>query len=238
MDGEIAVGKSTLIKRLVAELQKRGYVVREIKEPIADWERVGIFKKFCEDMSRYAYTFQTFAFATRCKAINFAHFERKDLKEEDRPTVYVMERSPCSDSNVFVESLREQGHFEDYEYQMYQEWTNQWFRVVPRAMWPTCIIYLKTPLDEAYSRIAQRNRDGEKAYDKEYNANLRRHYEKMFTKNERGLVEMRGDQDYPILQVPLKVIDQARDFRIESNTSCQEIEELLQFIESSHALVD
>jgi len=69
LEGNIGAGKSTLIRLLKA----RG--LQAVEEPVARWQSVNdgeggpnLLDKFYRDPTRWAFTFQTYAFLTRTQA--------------------------------------------------------------------------------------------------------------------------------------------------------------------------
>ena len=73
VEGNISVGKSTFLKRIIGDYIELHDLVELVPEPIQKWQHVGadsynILEAFYQDPQRYAYTFQNYVFITRMMA--------------------------------------------------------------------------------------------------------------------------------------------------------------------------
>ena len=171
IEGLIGAGKSSLIEEcLQPQLNKKGYTVTIIKEPVDKWKE--ILPKFYEDPGRWAYHFQTKAFHDRVK-------ECIDMWEKHSKTtdIFICERSVMSDT-IFMETLYEQKHITDMEWNHYMEWWNLWERIVPFK--PDLFVYLDPSIEEVMSRVKNRNRKGEEGIGLDYQLLLKSKHDKMF----------------------------------------------------------
>jgi deoxyadenosine/deoxycytidine kinase len=223
VDGTMGAGKTTLIEALKIELSLMNVPFEVIQEPIEQWQSNGVFEKFCKDPPLHAYEFQTFVFTTRCKVIRLAR--------EERPCgLYIMERCPYTDFNVFAEAHYELGNIKEYQYEMYQQWCRMWYRFVPEDMWPDRVIYLKPPFETLMQRIRNRNRGGEDAYTEDYVALIAKWYDHMFG-NEKDTLEIWADKNLPFLEVPVYRIEDDNKFRhLEADYDAGSVKKIVDFI--------
>lgn len=182
-DGEIGAGKTTIIKHVKKALAARGIKAAVVREPVEDWERVGILRKFYEVMregadpelrSSVTYNFQTYTFVTRLRETQRVVAECPDAD------VYLLERNVLTDRFVFMELQREA--VGPVLMEMYDEWWSLWAQLMPIE--PGLIVYLKPSLDNCQARVAVRGREGEVVCAKtdggvsaEYQKRLRRAHE-------------------------------------------------------------
>lgn len=164
IEGNIAAGKSTVIKNL------KGKFVR-VAEPIELWMENGIFQLYNQDPKRYAYSFQTFAFATRVKLFLEAY------AQHGPDTTYLLERSWHSD-RLFAKANYDVGYFTDVEWKMYNEWCDMYEKLVPFKI--TGFIYLKTSAQVCYDRLHQRHRTTEELLKLTYLQSLEKSHEEFF----------------------------------------------------------
>lgn len=156
IEGEISVGKSFLVRALAEELERRGYRVQQILEPVDAWKQIGILERFYADPARHGYGFQTYVYATRIEAI-LAGWEAGTAAGAD---VYLLERCPRSDQ-VFM--ALQADVVDPVETQMYRTWCRVHDRLLPPALdlERASIIYVQTSLEESMRRLQQRDRQGE-----------------------------------------------------------------------------
>lgn len=156
IDGEIAAGKTTLVRLVAAEMGRRGYRAVVVNEPVDEWRGVGILQEFYEDhppehRKFAAYDFQTFTFVTRVGETI------KTVKANPGADVFILERSVLTARFVFVELLRKL--MEPRRMVMYDRWWNMWTQVMP--IQPTKFVYLKPSIDSCMHRLEKRAREGE-----------------------------------------------------------------------------
>jgi deoxyadenosine/deoxycytidine kinase len=99
VEGNISVGKTTFLKRIVSDTIELRDLVEVVPEPIDKWQDVGpdhfnILDAFYADPSRYAYTFQNYVFVTRVMQERESSGGLKPLR--------LMERSVFSDRMVSI----------------------------------------------------------------------------------------------------------------------------------------
>ena len=104
VEGTIGAGKSTFIK----QLQKYHLNAQFFQEPVAEWQNTkdgngkNVLSYFYEDMSKYCYMFQSYAFITRISQLDDLDLESKDI--------IFIERSIFSDRNVFAKPALKQDY--------------------------------------------------------------------------------------------------------------------------------
>lgn len=150
IEGEIGAGKTELAKGLASVLERRGHSVCLVLEPVQQWKDVGVLQAFYADPPRYAYSFQTYVFATRVLAIHAAMAAKPDAE------VYILERSPVTDP-VFM-ALQE---VTPLEKAMYETWRTSWLALSAVDYSKATAIYLRTSPEVCMQRVTKRARDGE-----------------------------------------------------------------------------
>lgn len=149
VEGEIAAGKTALVRELGAALRARGLRVCGILEPVNEWRRVGILAKFYRDPARYGYAFQTYAFATRVLTIAGAVAASPDAD------VYLLERSPATDGVFWA---LQAGVVDPVEAAMYPVWCAAWQRMLPVDLAQAQVLFLRTSPAVCRQRLADRDR--------------------------------------------------------------------------------
>lgn len=152
IEAVIGAGKSTLLNILEQEIPN-AFI---IKEPIEEWEQSGMFRKYCDDKHRWAYTFQTDAMLSRIEECERV-VDRANKSGIFNP-IFFSERSIFSDK-LFTETLHEEGAISDLEYKCYERWFKRWGDICPAV--PDIILYLQTDHDTTMKRIIGRGRQGE-----------------------------------------------------------------------------
>ena len=113
IEGNISSGKSTFLNILKNDLS-----MDVIQEPTEEWKKIGegnLLDLFYKDTSRWAYTFQSYAFITRIKAY-------LDHKKKSSHPISVLERSVYCDRYCFEKNCFESGTINALEWQIYKEW--------------------------------------------------------------------------------------------------------------------
>ena len=159
IEGNIGGGKSTLIDKLKKKYNGNPKILF-LPEPVDIWENFidnktgeNMIQKFYKNINKYAFSFQIMAFYTRLKLL-------KDAINNSSPEVeiIVMERSLNADYHVFANMLYEEGCMEDLEFQIYCYISQDGLT----DYGVSGIIWLQVEPEECFSRIADRNREGEK----------------------------------------------------------------------------
>lgn len=152
VDGNVAAGKSALIREVSSSLRAAGLRVRTVPEPVDEWEASGALAAFYRDPAGFGYSFETYSFATRAKAL------REALEVEPDADVIMAERSPFSDQ-IFAALLP----LGPLERAMHAAW-----RDLAPAIAPACdpagatVLLLKTGLSACHDRLRSRGRASER----------------------------------------------------------------------------
>lgn len=191
VEGVIGVGKTTFLETLTNLLTSMGKKVRAVPEMVEEWKESGILEHFYTDQKRWAYTFQTIAFADLARSVRTAWEDGI----RDGVDILLVERSPLSNS-IFASVLFEDGFLTPMEWRHYESWANEWTRLFPIT--PSLFIYLTAPIDVCISRIAARGRPGEEKLSADYEGKLEVKHRKIFS----GSTVLFGG-----IEVPLMTID-------------------------------
>lgn len=176
VDGAIASGKTTLIKRVVDHLE---WPVVVAKEPVEQWAQSGLLDEMYKAITRRneqkaagcAITdddgmpgmFQVYAFSTRLGEFAPRYREAQELaRRTDGPVVLITERSVYSDRAIFKHMLQEAGYITDVQSRVYDGCFEAWERVTERCR-PDVAVWLDTPPDACMQRQKQRARHEEDA---------------------------------------------------------------------------
>ena len=129
VEGNIGSGKSTFLNQIKDHIPN----VQCIQEPLDKWTKLrdrsgkNILQYFYDDMKKYTYPFQSFAFLSRVMLL--------DKIDKTKQIVFI-ERSVFSDKNIFAKNCLENGNISQLEYDIYSKW-NQWlsdeFKVTPES---------------------------------------------------------------------------------------------------------
>jgi deoxyadenosine/deoxycytidine kinase len=152
IEGNIGSGKSTLIELLKSS--NLNYVF--IPEPVNLWNEIKdhdgttILERYYQDPERYAFSFQMMAYITRIQTI------RQAIKNNPENSIFIIERSVYTDREVFAKMLYHSKKINFIEYSIYLKWFDELSNIDLDA-----IIYVHTKPETCFSRIKQRNRQGE-----------------------------------------------------------------------------
>lgn len=195
LEGNIGAGKTTLLKAIGQYLN-----VDIIPEPAMKWQQDGrtgnILELFYKDTSRWAYTFQSYAFITRIQAI-IEHQKVYSDKEAQ-----LLERSVYCDRYCFAKYCYEAGFMTALEWKVYREWFS-WLIEQYEAI-PHGIIYLRVSPDAAFARMQKRCRSEESKITLDY-------LKAIHHKHEEWLIE-KNDLDEALKKVPVLVLDGDTEF--------------------------
>lgn len=164
VEGNIGVGKSTFLQT-IKEIKGN---INIIPEPVKTWEDVGILDAFYSDQKRWAYTFQSIAFATRVSAV---------LTGVKPDKTNIIERSVFIDKHGFAKYNHELGNMNDMEWNAYSIWYNLMLEKFETDLTPDKIIYLQASPSTCLERIKKRSRTAEVDVDIDYLQGLHEKYE-------------------------------------------------------------
>lgn len=214
IEGNIGAGKSTFLSLIEQELP-----VQVVYEPHQKWQNVGggdnLLEKFYADTSRWAYTFQSYAFITRI-------MEQMEKAKENKYGTQVLERSVYSDRYCFAKNCFERGTMSSLEWKLYQEWF-EWL-IVNYAPKPTGFIYLKTEPEICFSRLTKRAREEEVGVSLEY-------LQSLHNKHESWLLDKHEVASY-LHDVPVLILDCNKEFEDDKEQMQKHRDDIIAFIQS------
>lgn len=152
IEGPIAAGKSVLAEVLGNYATAKGIKAVIIREPVDKWVECGILEKFYKDRKANAYSFQTYAFVTRCNAIN------QQVLDNPGAELFIIERSPATDQ-IFMYLMRDL--LDECEKVMYKSWINLFYDILKLDLTKATALYLRTDLSDCMDRLKSRGRAGE-----------------------------------------------------------------------------
>jgi len=211
IEGNIGAGKSTFLKILQNRLACQ--IVYEPHEQWQDIEGTGnLLDNFYKDSTRWAYTFQSYAFITRT-------LKQKEYALKNPYSTQILERSVFSDRHCFAKNLFESGSMSKLEWSLYLEWFN-WF-LDDHVKKPDGFIYLKTSPETCYKRLLKRNRKEEEAVPLEY-------LQKLHNKHEAWLIKKENVEEY-IKNVPVLVLECDKEFEADEKQQANHMEKINSF---------
>ena len=149
VEGNIGAGKSTFLRLIGENLH-----IDVVYESTDKWQRKNegdnLLDLFYKDTSRWAYTFQSYAFITRIQS----QLDHMRSVQSSKPQIY--ERSVYCDRYCFAKNCYELGLMSAMEWHIYKEWFN-WI-VESYTSQPIGFIYLQTSPEVCYERIQKRSR--------------------------------------------------------------------------------
>lgn len=157
VEGNIGVGKTTLIKSLKNELQTYKNIIY-LFEPIDKWtnmQDINLLQMYYKDKKKYAELFQTYAFITLLKKHLLYNFKNND-------DIIICERSLLTSIHIFGQILlKEQSIRPIFQKTLLECYTTFHEDILK----PNVIIYIKVKNEDIpkilKKRIATRNRKGE-----------------------------------------------------------------------------
>uniref|UniRef100_A0A2P2JLE1 Uncharacterized protein MANES_18G103500 n=1 Tax=Rhizophora mucronata TaxID=61149 RepID=A0A2P2JLE1_RHIMU len=173
VEGNISVGKTTFLQRIVSDTIELRDLVEVVPEPIGKWQDIGpdhfnILDAFYAEPHRYAYTFQNYVFVTRVMQERESSGGVKPLR--------LMERSVFSDRMVFVRAVHEAKWMNEMEISIYDSWFDPVVSVLPGLI-PDGFIYLRASPDTCHQRMKLRKRAEEGGVSLDYLRDLHEKHE-------------------------------------------------------------
>jgi deoxyadenosine/deoxycytidine kinase len=195
IEGNIASGKSTVIKLLEKKLEGQ---VRTFTEPLDDWTNFcgeNLLQKMYEDPQNNSFLFQTFVQYTMAK-IQF---------EETPNLIKIAERSLISERYVFIEAIRVLNFISPLQYEVLNAWYQFLATKIPKV---DEVIYLRTTPLIALGRLRGRNRTEEDTVNKEYLELLHTLHENWLVQNRQGPLPFKLtiiNQDLPLKEIDVEL---------------------------------
>ncbi len=212
LEGNIGSGKSTFLS-----LVKKNLTIEVLYEPTDQWQNVGeagnLLDLFYNDMPRWAYTFQSYAFLSRVKMLNVV----------DTGTPRLAERSIYCDRFCFAKNCFERGVMTALEWQLYQEWF-AWLatQCVSR---PQGFIYLRTSPEVSYNRLQKRSRCEESSVALSY-------LQEIHQKHDDWLIHKKETIDL-LVDVPVLVINGDNEFENDKEQQLMLMKQVDQFVNNT-----
>jgi deoxyadenosine/deoxycytidine kinase len=181
ISGNIGTGKTTVLKRLEALLDKNSFDI--ISEPVDAWRNIrdetgkNPLQYFYDDPKKYAFNFQVLAFITRLNQIQAVAQNGRHI---------ISERSLEEDRHVFARKLNVGGLISNIEYRTYCMWYET------QAVKPHLVFYLDTPPAVCLERLKERDRKEEKCVGPEYLKSLDNFYNEWCLTTPIKLVRLNG----------------------------------------------
>lgn len=212
LEGNIGAGKSTFLKIISKYLN-----IYPVFEPYNKWQNVNgenLLDYFYKDTTRWAYTFQTYAFVTRIVELE------KSFKIANYPIV--LERSVYSDRYCFAKNAYELKFINSLEWKLYQEWF-EWL-IETYTTLPNGFIYLQTSPEVCYSRLLKRNRSEEIGISFDYIKHLHE-------KHEMWLIEKNNIASY-LKEIPVLLIQVNEEFENDEKIQRKYVNKIVEFLEN------
>jgi deoxyadenosine/deoxycytidine kinase len=162
IEGNIGVGKSTLIEQLQINMTDTDFIFEpvELWKNIKDSNNENMLQKFYNDQERWAYSFQTLAYITYMKEI-------EDKLKTSKTSNIVLDRSLDTNKYIFEKMLYDNKKISEIEHQMYNLWFN-FYNDYVRKEFNNIIVYLRCKPEVALGRIKKRGRNEEQNIDIDY----------------------------------------------------------------------
>jgi len=191
VEGNIASGKSTVIKLLEKKLEGQ---VRTFIKPLDEWTKFcleNLLQKMYEDPQNNSFLFHTFVQYTMAK-----------IQYEEAPNLIKMaERSLISERYVLIEAIRALNFISPIQYEVHNAWYQFLVTKIPKV---DKVIYLRTTPLIALGRLRGRNRSEEDTVSKEYLELLHTLHENWLVQNCQGPLPFKLtiiNQDLPLKEI-------------------------------------
>ena len=182
VEGNIGSGKSTFLKNMEKYFSVN---TQFIQEPVDVWKETkdnddnNILHYFYNDMERFCYAFQSFAFISRVQQIDTINTDN---------TIIFIERSVFCDRNVFASTCHESGLMSDIEWKIYNTWFS-WMETKYNDIFKSAqYIYLQCSPNTSLHRISKRARSEESSISIEYLSTLHNKHDKWLCNNSNVLI--------------------------------------------------
>lgn len=174
IEGNIAAGKSTLVKQLQNDAFMKNNCVF-VDEPLDEWlalkddDGKNILEKFYENQKLWAFPFQIFAWLTKYRKIQ----QSLKIAKQTNKRALIIERSHSSDLHVFMKALESDGTIDNMMLRTFQ----QFFKWGDAKIEENHHIYLYCSPEDCNTRLEKRSRKEENSVSFEYLETLHRFHE-------------------------------------------------------------
>jgi thymidine kinase len=182
IEGNIGVGKTTLIQQLQIYMNDTDFIF----EPIELWKSIkgddneNLLLKFYNDQERWAYSFQTLAYITYMKEI-------EDKLRTSKTSNIVLDRSLDTNKYIFEKMLYNNKKISEIEHQMYNLWFN-FYNDYVRKEFNNIVVYLRCNPEVALQRIKKRGRIEEQNIDLDYLNQIHQYHEEWLLNKENVII--------------------------------------------------
>lgn len=213
IEGNIGAGKTTIIEKLQQNLA-HDQTILFLREPVEIWESIrdsnneNILQKFYGDSSKYAFTFQVMAYATRLSML------RELIRNNPQCKMIICERSLDADKHIFAKMLYEDGTMEEIQYKIYQ----MFYKEYAEDFSVDGIIYIDAEPETCYQRVSKRSREGESSISLEYLTKCHQYHRSWLTTAstiEVLTIDANADADYnseDVNDVGMKWLEMIRNY--------------------------
>ena len=215
VEGNIGVGKSTFLK-----VMQKHVDVAIATEPCDEWQDINghnLLDAFYKNGSRWACTFQLYAFMTRLKK------QQKLSPANDQ--ILLMERSWFSDRYCFASNAVLLGLMNDMEWALYMDIWN-WF--AGQAVMPIGFVYLQTEPSVCYERMQLRARTEESVVPLDY-------LQMLHDRHEEWLVQKKH-QDTSFGLAPVLILDGSVNFKDDEKIQKIYAQKIIDFLEMQESV--
>jgi hypothetical protein len=164
--GNIGAGKSSLTRLLAERFGWKPYFESVDDNPY--------LPDFYGDMKRWSFHLQIYFLANR-----FKHHKR--MTESGEPVI--QDRSIYEDAEIFARNLHDIGKMDDRDYKNY---VSLFHVMTDYLKSPNLMIYLRASIETLTKQISRRGRSFEQGIERDYLAQLNKHYEDWITNYKRG----------------------------------------------------
>lgn len=181
IEGNVASGKTTLLKGLHNIYKIHGVPCITYPEPIEEWQsfstvKVNMLRKMYDDPRKNCYDFQVMALITKCEQLSLMNTE----------TVTIVERSILAQEKVFIPILRDNYFISPLEYELLMRMKN--LLLEKPQLRPDVIVYLKCDPITSFQRLTSRGRSEEKSVTVDYLRALHDKYESWLTQSSNVII--------------------------------------------------
>jgi deoxyadenosine/deoxycytidine kinase len=204
LDGNIGAGKSTLCALLAEKIPE----LTVVQEPVGAWEKlvdesgVNLISHFYHDTTRWAYTFQNCAILTRLiNTIEAIKKVKHDMESDSsKLPIILSERSVLTDRYVFAEMMKESGHMNKIEWDLYMKWFEHFAAELPIRG----IVHVTTSPEISKERISKRGRVGEESIDLKYLVDLDKQHAKWLTTTDLPVLHISTEEEIDSIVCKIK----------------------------------
>jgi len=216
VEGNIGAGKSTFLRLMAEELG-----IDVVYEPTDKWQRKdkegNLLDLFYKDTSRWAYTFQSYAFISRIQS----QMEHEAMVHTNAPQIY--ERSVYCDRYCFAKNCFELGFMSALEWSIYKEWFGWLVEAYTKK--PSGFIYLRTTPDICFKRIQKRSRCEESSIPLSYLESLHNRHEEWLINKQEVLSSL--------AEIPVLVLDCTKEFETDKAARDAMLQQVKNFVHAT-----